>query len=196
MRFRRPRTGSGARGRAESHRIGFSRTTTVYAVHGITESVQDLLARTSSVGFARLVETTLVPFRGHIVWDGLIQVTNVSFGSGMRASLAHAYRRARERGQVVVNLDDGPATLPKPRRSTVDWRPAVQALVSQAEALGKPSTKLQAAAFRLLKASASLADVSLQEPVDFDGVFDVCRKVERSLHQVGVAVDWEMGGDE
>ena len=170
---------------------------TVYATLGITESVQELLERAVSAGVGRMVETTLVPFQGQLVWDGIVRVVNMSFGSNARRSFADAYRRAKEQGEIIVSVGgDGPKTLPKPRRSTVDWRPAVRALAVGAKDLGRPNKKLQAAAFRLLKHAANLAELSLKEPLDYYEMQKLLQKAARALDQIDEEADWEWYGED
>jgi hypothetical protein len=68
------------------------------------------------VGFTlpRLVTTTLLPFKGRIVYDGLLVGYNVTFGGGVKRRLNEEYKDAKAGGGIVTSLpaSDGPATLP------------------------------------------------------------------------------------
>jgi hypothetical protein len=50
-----------------------------------------------------------------------------------------------------------------PRKPAPDWRPAVDQIVVQTEKMRQTDTKLQGAAFGLLRAAASLTQATLQE---------------------------------
>ncbi|NTV65523.1 MAG: hypothetical protein HGA65_18590, partial [Oscillochloris sp.] len=51
-----------------------------------------------------LIETTLLPFEGKIIYDSLIRSFNISFGSGIRSSLNETYKAAQERGMLLTSL--------------------------------------------------------------------------------------------
>lgn len=167
----------------------------VFAVGGLTERIDVVLTRGTGAGSSTMIAATLLPFRGRIVWDGIISTYNVSFGGGMRAEFRNAYLRAKERGELIVSLPpgtDGPAASPaKPRRSGRDWKPAVDAIVLATEKLGKPRTAMQRAAFRLLKHAAVLARATLEEPEDIDVLFARLRDATRSYRQVSEAIERE-----
>jgi len=52
----------------------------------------------------RMVETTLLPFKGQIVYDGLVTAYNITFGSGIRRRLNESYKQAKERFGIVTSL--------------------------------------------------------------------------------------------
>lgn len=71
-----------------------------------------------------------------------------------------------------------------------DWRPAVDEIVAQAEKMRQTDTKLQGAAFGLLRAAASLAQATLLEQGAEDeatkrmkAVRTALTKVERLLYE-------------
>ena len=158
----------------------------VFAVRGITDPPEEVLGRLQPLGLAVMVEAVLLPFRGRIVWDGLVGVLPVSFGPGIRRRFRDAYLGAKERAKIVVSLDDGPRS-PPPRPEAPNWRQAVGEIVHAAGALGRTDTALQAAAFRLLKQSAHLAQASLQDGVNLDEIIAGARKAQRALDQISDA---------
>lgn len=85
-------------------------TDTVYGVRGLTERIIDIIGR-SGIPLPTRVRTALVPFRGHIVWDGLPMVTRVTLGTNIRDGLARAFATAQNRGEIVVSFD------PEPRKA-------------------------------------------------------------------------------
>ena len=70
----------------------------------------------------RMVKTTLLPFKGRIVYDGLITGYNVFFGGGIKRRLNESYKEAKERFGIVTELpfDSGGARKveekPKPEK--------------------------------------------------------------------------------
>jgi hypothetical protein len=129
----------------------------VYSVLGLSESIRDVLYRASPDGFARLVTTTLVPFKGRIVHDGLLVISAVSFGPGIRAGYRDAYLRAKERGTIITSLPPGPPrpdAIPKRRAAA---GASVEAVVHAVEALGSGGNEYEKHAFAVLKYAARLA---------------------------------------
>ncbi len=51
-----------------------------------------------------MTETVLLPFKGHIVYDGLISRYNISFGPGIRSSLNESFKEAKARHGIVTSL--------------------------------------------------------------------------------------------
>jgi len=166
--------------------VGVGEPTVVYAVGGITERIDDFVARAHPTGVPAFVEAVLLPWRGRIVWDGFVGVLPVIIGPGIRRGYRDAYTQAKDRGAVVTTLG-GSATPTKPPRPARDWRPAVSEIVSAVEALGKPETALQAATFTLLDRSARLAQVALDG--DEDAVNEAAQKVQRALRRVASIVE-------
>lgn len=52
----------------------------------------------------RMIKTTLLPFKGRIVYDGLITGYNVTFGGGIKRRLAEDYKEAKGRSGIVTSL--------------------------------------------------------------------------------------------
>jgi len=72
---------------------------TVYGVVGLTGPISRL---TPPV----LMETTLLPFQGKIIYDGLTRLHNVSFGPGLKSSLNEVYREAKAGPGVITSMAD------------------------------------------------------------------------------------------
>lgn len=88
-----------------------------YGVLGLTERLDEV----APVRLPMWVRTLLLPFRGQIVYDGHIEFRNITFGSGVRASLNDDYREAKARQGVVTTLPPGSAPprqkKPAPKRA-------------------------------------------------------------------------------
>lgn len=162
-------------------------TSRVYLVGGLAENVGDVLSRASPAGSALVADTVLLPFAGHIVWDGIVRVLSVGFGPEIRQNFKDKYLAAKARGQLIDTLDGAPRPAVPPKRGP-DRRPAVTAVLRAVEELGKPDTALQGAAFRLLKPCARLALVTLDDRLDDHVLVAQLRSVRRALKQVEVAL--------
>lgn len=51
-----------------------------------------------------LVETTLIPFKGHIITDGLLNTYSVSFGGGAKKLLKETYMDAKKAKKIITEL--------------------------------------------------------------------------------------------
>ena len=60
----------------------------------------------------RMIKTTLLPFKGRIVYDGLVTGYNVTFGGGIKRRLNEDYKDAKESSGIVTSL---PALAGKPQ---------------------------------------------------------------------------------
>lgn len=61
----------------------------------------------------RMIKTTLLPFKGRIVYDGLVTGYNVTFGGGIKRRLNEDYKEAKERFGIITSLPP-PAGKPQP----------------------------------------------------------------------------------
>ena len=73
----------------------------VYGIKGITDSFEEKFH-----GYAPImVDITLIPFREHIIYDGLFAPYNLSFGGGMRKSLKSESEEAIQEFGVIASLE-------------------------------------------------------------------------------------------
>ena len=79
-----------------------------YGVLSLIDSFEDL------IGFRlpHLCKATLLPFKGRIVYDGLLAGSNITFGSGIRRRLKESYEAAKERQGIVTTLPP-PVEMPQ-----------------------------------------------------------------------------------
>ena len=128
---------------------------TVYSALGVSRPIEDVLYQHSGVGQARLITTTLVPFKGRITYDGFMVIAQVSFGPGVRDQYRDAYQRAKERGAIITTLPAGPPTLlPTSRRA--GQGASVELVIQAVDAL-VAGNDLEKIAFAVLKKAALLA---------------------------------------
>lgn len=151
----------------------------VYGVLGITHSLEEIIPR------ARLpirVKAVLLPFKGRIIYDGLLSGYNLFFGSGIRSSLQEEYMTAKQNGRILETLE--PVAAP-PTRKTVkparDWRTEIAEIVKLTSQLKGQNAPIQSEAFSLLKAAAELAQAAVQQPEELAEVEKQQKKVQRAL---------------
>ena len=140
----------------------------LYGVLGLIDPLEVVLG---GAPLPVMVTATLLPFGNRIIYDGILMPYRVAFGGSIRASLSREYGRLKEREGIIEQLV-GPSGKPQirtslerrtPSRPAPDWRSVVDGIVAQTEKMRQSDTKLQGAAFGLLRAAASLAQATLQE---------------------------------
>jgi hypothetical protein len=77
-----------------------------YGVLGLASPIEDIIP----IPPPCMVQTTLLPFEGKIIYDSLLRSYNVYFGSGIRGSLNETYKAAQERGTLLTSLEGTDAT--------------------------------------------------------------------------------------
>ncbi len=109
---------------------------TAYGVVAMTETFEEMLGPS----LPRLVETVLMPFKGQIVYDGLLRSYNIFFGGGIKRNLNHDYREAKERLGIVTSLPvssckQSQKKPPKKKKKAAakDVKPVLEEIVSITE---------------------------------------------------------------
>ena len=86
-----------------------------YGVLALSQPFEELVGPYLPV----LTHTVLLPFKGRIVYDGLLSSYRISFGSGIRRSLNDSFKEAKARFGIVTSLpmskEPLPQKAPKPR---------------------------------------------------------------------------------
>jgi hypothetical protein len=83
-----------------------------YGVVALTDPFEELLG----ADLPRMIRTTLLPFKGRIIYDGLMSGYNVSFGPGIRRSLNEGYKEAKAHRGIITMLP--PPAVPSPAAGT------------------------------------------------------------------------------
>lgn len=79
-----------------------------YGVLALSQPFEDLVGPYLPV----LAETVLLPFKGKIVYDGLLTGYRISFGPGIRRSLNESFKDAKVRHGIVTSLPMSAKPLP------------------------------------------------------------------------------------
>lgn len=85
----------------------------VYGVLGLASSIEAVVP----MPMPCLVDATLLPFEGKIIYDSLLAGYNISFGSGIRGSLNETYKAAQERGTLLTSLMSSEGSGPEAIRA-------------------------------------------------------------------------------
>ncbi len=97
-----------------------------YGVVALLDSFEALLGPY----LPRMVQTTLLPFQGCIVYDGILSGYNITFGPGIRRRLNESYKQAKARSGIITSLlpasESAEPGIPKsaPRKRAAKANPA------------------------------------------------------------------------
>ena len=127
----------------------------VYSVHGIQDPLEEVIP---SYALPQMVVAVLLPFKGRIIYDGLLSGYSIHFGSGVRSTLERAYNAAKVKDRIVTTLEPELA-VPSRVKQKKDITPQLKQ-VSDSLAKLKSDSPLQKAALALARASI---DLSLQD---------------------------------
>lgn len=99
---------------------------TAYGVIGLMDPIE----RVIPPPLPALIETVLLPFRGRIIYDGIVSGFNVRFGPGSRGGFEEDFRTAKLNNRIITSL---PWTVPasKPGAGAGKPRPARPARMPQ-----------------------------------------------------------------
>ena len=73
----------------------------VYGVLGLHDEIEDMMPPIMPM----FVETTLIPFKGRIIYCGFMGAYNIRIGSSMRRSIQAEYQQSKRRFGVITSLD-------------------------------------------------------------------------------------------
>ncbi len=86
-----------------------------YGVLGLADPIDEVVGP----GLPVLANVVLLPFKGQIIYDGLIAPYSITFGGGVRRNLNEDYNRAKEEFGIITSLGDQAAPLSsKPKKAT------------------------------------------------------------------------------
>jgi hypothetical protein len=153
----------------------------VYLVSGLYDAIEDMFYEGD---LPVRVQTVLLPFKGQIVYDGLLSMYRVYFGAGIRSSLRESYMAAKQNGRIITSLDRR-ITTPTVDLPTQQWQTlANDVAVTSKKLKGKKEAPVQSQAFALLRASAELVETAVNSPDKLDELWQLHRKVQRALNKL------------
>ncbi|MDA0268146.1 MAG: hypothetical protein O2890_14100 [Cyanobacteria bacterium] len=157
----------------------------VYGVLGLHEGIDQFYLKSHLPVYVKAV---LLPFRGIIVYDGLMQGYNVFFGGGIKRSLKETYMQAKQNDKIITALGERKALQKTTKTKTVqkDWSQEIEQILSISKKLkgGNGQPMINSPVFSLVKASIELANTALTDPSDFSALLKDLKKVERAASKV------------
>lgn len=164
----------------KKHTIFVGEDSKVYGVLALQDSLEEMFyGRPLPI----MIQAVLLPFKGKIVYDGLLSSYNVYFGSGIRSGLREEYMAAKQNDRIITTLEPELAKPPRKKTPAKDWRPVVDNLVTTTDKL-KGGPAVQASAFSLLRASAKLAQAAAHNPDDLDELWQLERRARTALSRL------------
>ena len=157
----------------------------VYGVLGLYDSLNQMFSQHILPVYLQAV---LLPFKGVIVYDGLLSSYPVIIGGGMKKTFKDTYLKAKREGRIIVSFDpqtqeSAAAKMKKPLK---DWRPMVDDLVAEAKSLrAQPgSPPAWGASFSMVKASLAFTQAVLSAPDDIDKVWKQFERLYREMDKL------------
>ena len=158
----------------------FTGNNKVYGVLALTEPFRQVMG---GMPLPVYVKTVLLPFKGKIIYDGLLEGYNIFFGRGISDSASNTYRAAKQQGKIIESLDpDWQPPTPKIYIQK-DLKPLLDELIERASKLRASSgdAAVLKPAFSLVRASLDFARAAVETPDDLDRLDKLLGKVERAV---------------
>lgn len=159
----------------------------VYGVLGISESFNDMFPKSHLPVYVKAI---LLPFKGSLIYDGLLESYGVHLGSGVKQDLKEQYLHAKQTGQIITALDHGePEQLQdheQCRIKSVDWSKELDQLSTISKKLkgGMGQHPINGPVFSLVKASINMAQYTIEHPDDSETLFKDLNRVERAINKI------------
>ena len=154
-------------------------------VYGVLALVEPLQVVLDGMPFPAYVKTVLLPFKGKIIYDGLLEGYNIFFGRGISGSTTNTYRAAKQQGKIIESLD--PSWQPPEYKTRIrkDWRPLLDEVMERASKLraSADDPAILSPAFSLVRASLEFASLAIEKHNDIIALDKVLRKVERAFRK-------------
>lgn len=170
----------------------FTRNDDVYAVLALAQPLQEIL---EGAPLPVYVKTVLLPFKGKIVYDGLLVGHRIHFGPGISTSVKNRVRIAKQKGEIIESLDPDWKPVPAKSKKLKDWKPLLDELQEKASKLRSSSSEplMYGPVFSLAKASLEFARVAVEFPEDLEKLDKALDKVMRAVNKAEktmYSLDW------
>jgi hypothetical protein len=172
----------------KKHTIFIDSKDVIYGVLGLHDSFDEMIHKSR---LPLYVKTVLLPFKGQIVYDGLLQGSNIIFGGGIKGELKQVYLLAKETENIVLKLDTDarvsatavPTKNIISEKASQELSPLFNELITQAKSLrgGKGQPVYNGPIFSLIKASLELGQVAVDKSEDRDQMIESWNKVARAF---------------
>jgi len=156
----------------------------VYGVFSLYETFEEMLPY---VRFPYYAKAVLLPFKGKIIYDGLLQGYSMSFGGGIKSTIKETYLAAKQNSKIIESFDPQKQAAKVAIKKTPNKNlgPALDELSKQAKKLRSSSDApaIQSPAFSAAKASIELAKIAVENPDDLDELWRALKKADRALNK-------------
>lgn len=172
----------------KKHTIFISENSTVYAVLSLNDSFQEMFpGQPTPIN----VDAVLLPFKGHIVYDGMLKMYPIFWGKNIRAELNDTYMRVKQKGHIVTTLEPDQETptssQPKPTKPKRDWSAMAEEVVRVSEKM-RGGDAVENAALGLLRTSARLAEAVAKGSRDLYEMRQLGHAVWKALKRVDTSL--------
>jgi hypothetical protein len=134
------------------------------------------------------VDAVLLPFKGHIVYDGMLKMFPILWGKNVRAELNDTYMRAKQNGRILTTLEPNQAMPASSQpRLKKDWGPMAEEVVRISEKM-RGNDAVENAALGLLRASARLAEAVAKGSRDLYEMRQMGHTVWKALKRVDTSL--------
>jgi hypothetical protein len=161
-------------------------TKKVYAVSALYDGFDEMIHKSHLPFYC---ETSLLSFKGRLVYDGLLSSYNIHFGGSMKRSLKDVYMKAKQNGKVIDSFE----TKSKKIKKTVhkSYSKEINALKKITKPLrgGTNQPPLNSPTFSLLKAVIELSEQSLDKSLDQEKIYNAIRKLDRARNKLLTVVE-------
>lgn len=158
----------------------------VYAVMALQESIAEVLDGKS---IPMYVKTVLLPFKGQIVYDGILEPYGISFGGGVKTIIKDSYRNAKLNGTIIHDLLAAPlqvGKLPeqKIRKELLRLITELQELAQNLESCKIPPTEANSV-LALLKVTVqyTVDRFNVYDPKDYDLSYKQFKKLKQAFNR-------------
>jgi hypothetical protein len=155
----------------------------VYGVVGLHDEIGDVVPYVPF--YCRAV---LLPFKGRIIYDGLLEGYRVSFGAGIKRNLKETYMAAKQQGKIIVSFDAAEQQKggAEKKKKTKNWSPMLDEMAQEAKKLrsGRGEPAIHSPAFSVVRASIEFARIAVEEPENTEQLWKAFKRVERAARKV------------
>lgn len=167
----------------KKHTIFLGEKAGVYGVLGLHDNFEEIF---SGRPLPVMVEAVLLPFKGQIIYDGMMKIYDISLGHGIRSDLNEKYMVAKQNGRIITTLDSGNGAVKTVRMATdsrQEWNAAIDDILKSSGKLQK-GTAVQGAAFAFLRESIRLAEGAVKQGDDFNGLWKLTQNAQKALQRL------------
>lgn len=157
----------------------------VYGVLALYDEFEDVLPY---VRWPYYTKAVLLPFKGKIIYDGLLQGYRVSFGGGIKSDLKETYMAAKQNGRIIESFDpkvQAEIEISKAAPAK-DYGPTIDELRQRVKKLrsSRGAPAIHSPAFSMAKVSIEFVKLAVDDPDDIDELWKILKKVERAVRKV------------